>query len=379
MLWRLRQTLISTQRVAAQIYGGVAEPQEFLEATAETFHEFAFTPGVGSGLEAIGPILNATVARVEAAERSGQSMLGMATGITRYDRVTGGLHDGDQTIVAARPGKGKSSLALQWAVQVAAHDGPVAFFSLEMPKDQLALRAACAEGRVDVQRARIGKLSAGDWSKLTPAQAFINRLPLFIDDTPAITVAGIRAKLRRLQIDLERGRIKLPSGMERRIRLVVVDYLQLMHASARAARHGREREVAECSADLKSTAKQFRIPFVTLSQMNRAIEDAKRRPLMRDLRESGAIEQDADNIVFIHEHSSEPHVSELIIEKQRNGPKAIVCVRFDAQYTRFDNLAEGEFEDYDGEPEPDNGPLPDPSRARRAHSNGHDDARFPDP
>jgi replicative DNA helicase len=365
-LWRLRQILLQSQRVTAQVYNGVPDPQEFCERTAEVFHEFAFDPSNGGGLEPVGTILNAAIARIEAAEKTGKSLLGMATGLSRYDRVTGGLHDSELTIIAARPGKGKTSLAAQEGVQVSIEHGPVALFSLEMPKEQIAMRCACAEARVDYSKARIGALTASDWNKLMPALAHINRLPFFIDDTPAISLIAIRAKLRRFQLDIERSRVPVAHGQEKRIRLVIVDYLQLMSASSSAARNGREREVSECSAGLKGIAKDFHCPVIALCQMNRAIEDSDRRPRLRDLRESGAIEQDADNVIFIHTHSkSEPNIVELVIEKQRSGPNDIVCVRFDKQYTRFDNLADGEFDE-----DEDIGPLAAPKANGRPHAAG---------
>jgi replicative DNA helicase len=210
----------------------------------------------------------------------------------------------------------------------------------------------CSEARVDVGKLRQGHLGPQDWSKLTQAASYLGSLPVWIDDTPSLSMLELRAKVRRLQAEWDRPD---PNGgrAKKRIGLVVVDYLQLM--KGRDGVQSREQEISEISRGLKGLAKELYLPVIALSQLNRAVEtrsEKSKRPQLSDLRESGAIEQDADNIVFIYrdeyynrEATTEPNVAELIISKQRNGPTGTVKVRFDHAYTRFDNLADGEFED----------------------------------
>jgi replicative DNA helicase len=225
----------------------------------------------------------------------------------------------------------------------------VAVFSLEMPREQLASRMVCAEGRVDVGKLRQGMLQDRDWGNLTQAASFLYRLPIWIDDTPSLGVLEIRAKVRRLQAEYERN---LAPGTGKRIGLVIVDYLQLMsgHGSS------REQEISEISRGLKRLAKELNVPVVALSQLNRSVEtrgSKDKRPLLSDLRESGAIEQDADNVVFIYRDdyydadAETKGTAELIIAKQRNGPVGKVKVRWDPYCTRFDNLAAGQYEGED--------------------------------
>jgi len=263
---------------------------------------------------------------------------------------------------------GKTSFALNIAVNVAspktiAEAGPeagvedlgvgesreepgmgVAVFSLEMPREQLASRMVCSFGQVDVGKMRQGFLQDRDWNNLTQAASFLYRLPIWIDDSPSLGVLELRAKVRRLQAEFDRPSPE--GGFSKRIGLVVVDYLQLMSGSQYVS--SREQEISEISRGLKRLAKELRVPVVALSQLNRAVETRgtkDKRPQLSDLRESGAIEQDADNIIFIYREdyyeadSDKRGIAELIVAKQRNGPTGKVKVRFEAAYTRFDNLA----------------------------------------
>ena len=236
-----------------------------------------------------------------------------------------------------------------------------------MPREQLAHRMICSEGGVDVGKVRQGFLSSQDWSKLTQAAAYLGALPIWIDDSPSLSILELRAKVRRLQAEYDRlaSAASGPPGMAgpaeggkgaRKIGLVVVDYLQLM--KGRDNVNSREQEISEISRGLKALAKELRVSVVALSQLNRAVEtrtEKHKRPQLSDLRESGAIEQDADNICFIYrddyynkEASTEPNIAELIIAKQRNGPTATVRVRFDKAYTRFQNLAPSEYPEDEG-------------------------------
>ena len=262
---------------------------------------------------------------------------GVPTGFEKIDDLTSGLQKSDLIIIAGRPSMGKTSLALNIA-QFAALEGqtPVAIFSLEMSKEQLAFRLLASEAKVDSQRLRKGFLGETDWPKLTTAAGRLSEAPLYIDDTPAITVLEMKAKSRRLKADAGLG-------------LIVVDYIQLMRAGG--YRDNREQEISEISRSLKALAKELKVPVIALSQLNRKVEDRpNRRPQMADLRESGAIEQDADVIAFIYrdevynrsEDNTEKGLAEIIIAKQRNGPTGIVKLAFLEKFTSFENLANAE-------------------------------------
>jgi replicative DNA helicase len=219
-----------------------------------------------------------------------------------------------------------------------------------MPREQIVNRMLCAEARVDVGRVRAGMLTPSDWSKLTQAAAHLANLNVWVDDSPALSMLEVRSKVRRLQAEFDQ--VDPATGdKKRRIGLVVVDYLQLMRGRENV--NSREQEISEISRGLKQLSKELSLPVIALSQLNRAVEtrgEKSKRPQLSDLRESGAIEQDADNICFIYrddyynKESADRAIAELIVAKQRNGPTDTVRVRFDAQYTRFDNLAEGEYD-----------------------------------
>jgi replicative DNA helicase len=367
--FRIRQLIGTCQRVSAQGYGDYGEAQSFIDGAEQSIYNIART-SQSATTEKLLDVMKKSFKALTEAVRRGDRITGVSTGFERYDRLTAGLHDGDLTIVAARPGMGKTSFVLNIATNCAspktreAANNPnerweeqgvgVAVFSLEMPREQLANRMVCSEGRVDVSKMRTGFLSPQDWNRLTQAASFLGTLPIWIDDSPTLTILDLRAKVRRLQSEFD---VVDESGRKvRRIGLVMVDYLQLM--KGRDGVQSREQEISEISRGLKGLAKELKVPVIALSQLNRAVEtrsDKSKRPQISDLRESGAIEQDADNIVFIYrddyytkEASEEPNIAELIIAKQRNGPTGTAKVRFDKEYTRFDNLAEGDYEDAPG-------------------------------
>lgn len=259
---------------------------------------------------------------------------GVPTGFDKLDDLTSGLQKSELIIIAGRPSMGKTAFALNIALN-AAMEGqvPAAIFSLEMSKEQLAFRLLSSEARVDSQRLRKGFLGETDWPKLTTAAGRLSDAPLYIDDTAAITVLEMKAKSRRLKADVGLG-------------LIVVDYIQLMRSGNN--RDSREQEISEISRSLKALAKELNVPVVALSQLNRQVESrTNRRPQMADLRESGAIEQDADVIAFIYrdevynksEENTEKGIAEIIIAKQRNGPTDTVKLTFVDKYTSFENLS----------------------------------------
>jgi len=366
---RVRQLIATCQRVAAEGYIDYGEAQGFIDQAEQAIYEIARTPE-SSSVEKLLDVMKKAFRQLQDAAARGDRITGMATGFARYDEKTAGLHEGDLTIVAARPGMGKTSFVLNVATNVAQPRGReltsdpntrwedpghgVVVFSLEMPREQLANRMICSEGRVDVSKVRRGFLSQQDWNKLTQAASHLGALPIWIDDSPALNILELRAKVRRLQAEYDRPG---PEGRPgKKIGLVVVDYLQLMRG--RDGVNSREQEISEISRGLKGLAKELKLSVIALSQLNRQVEtrsEKSKRPQLSDLRESGAIEQDADNICFIYrddyynkEASTEPNIAELIIAKQRNGPTGTAKVRFTSEYTRFDNLAAGEFEDDEG-------------------------------
>jgi replicative DNA helicase len=358
--WRVRQVILACQRIAAEGYIDYGEAQQFIDNAEQSLYSLARTSD-SSSVERLRDVVIKAFKKLNEAVKRGDRITGTPTGFDRYDRKTAGLHDGDLTIVAARPGMGKTSWVLNVAVNAASPrkrgDSPeeeegvgVAVFSLEMPREQLANRMVCSEARVDVSKLRTGFLDRTDWEKLTRAASFLTSLPIWIDDSSGLSLLELRAKVRRLQAEFDR--VDDTGRKIRRVGLIIIDYLQLMRGREGVS---REQEISEISRGLKGLAKELQLPVIALSQLNRAVEtrsDKSKRPMISDLRESGAIEQDADNICFIYrddyynrEDSAEPNVAELIIAKQRNGPTGTCKVRFDREYTRFDNLAEGEYEE----------------------------------
>lgn len=259
-----------------------------------------------------------------------EHVTGLGTGFHQFDTMTAGLQPADLVIVAGRPSMGKSA----FATGICEHAGiiqkkPVAFFSLEMSKEQLVQRMLCSHAHVDAQKVRTGYLSHQDWPRLTSAAGKLSEAPIFIDDTPGQTVLEVRAKARRLK-------------MQHDIQLVVIDYLQLMQGVGRT--ESRQQEISEISRSLKALARELRVPVIAVSQLSRAVESRTgNRPMLSDLRESGAIEQDADVVVFLFREEyyapseENRNKAEAIIAKQRNGPTGTVDLVFLKEWTRFDN------------------------------------------
>ena len=257
----------------------------------------------------------------------------------QLNNITSGLQKSDLIILAARPSMGKTALALNIARNVAMEEKkPVAVFSLEMSNEQLSMRLLTAEARIDSSRLRTGFISQEDWQNVTDAAGILNDLPVFIDDTPNITVMEIRAKARKLY------------QKHNDIGLIIIDYLQLMKPPSKNER--RDLEIAEISRSLKALAKELNIPVMALSQLNRMLEQrADKRPMLSDLRESGALEQDADIVAFIYRdevYNKEPDnptkgIAEIIVAKNRNGATGTAFMSFLGQYTRFEELASDSY------------------------------------
>lgn len=310
-----------------------AEQQVFAIAEAGSRGRTDFTP-VTKALSEAFDVLQTRYA-------NGGSVTGIPTGYTEFDEMTAGLQNTDLLILAARPAMGKTAFALNIAEHAAFRTKKaVAVFSMEMSASQLALRLISSVGRVNAQRLRSGQLEDEDWSRVTGAIRQLREAKIFIDDTPGLSPEVLRAKSRRLKREHDLG-------------LIVIDYLQLM--SVPGNNENRATEISEISRSLKHLAKELNLPVIALSQLNRSLEQrADKRPVMADLRESGAIEQDADVIVFIYrddyynkETSPDKGLAEVIIGKQRSGPTGSLKLKFFGEYTRFDNLAHdsiGSFE-----------------------------------
>ncbi|MEV5070248.1 replicative DNA helicase [Microbacterium sp. LMI12-1-1.1] len=280
--------------------------------------------------------VDAAVEEIEAARGRDGQMTGIPTGFSGLDALTNGLHPGQMIIIAARPAMGKSTLALDFARSAAVkHDMPTIFFSLEMGRSEIAMRLLSAEGAIPLQSMRKGTLDSRDWTTVAATRGRINDAPLYIDDSPNMTLVEIRAKCRRLK---QRAGLKL----------VVIDYLQLMTSGKRV--ESRQQEVSEFSRALKLLAKELGVPVIALSQLNRGAEQrADKKPALSDLRESGSIEQDADMVVLLHREAAyekdSPRAGEadLIVAKHRNGPTDTITVAFQGHFSRFTDMAPGDF------------------------------------
>lgn len=295
----------------------------------------------GGGFIQVKDVLSKVVDKIDTLFEQDSSVTGLSTGFIDFDEQTSGLQPADLVIVAGRPSMGKTTFSMNIAENAAIQSKePVAVFSMEMPADALAMRMLSSLGRIDQHRLRTGKLNDDDWPRLTSAIALLNEAPLFIDDTPALSPTELRARARRLK-------------REHGLSLIVIDYLQLMQGNAGKSNENRATEISEISRSLKALGKELNVPVIALSQLNRSLEQRpNKRPVMSDLRESGAIEQDADLIVFIYrdevynEDSPDKGKAEIIIGKQRNGPIGTVALTFQGKYTKFENFAPAYYDDY---------------------------------
>jgi replicative DNA helicase len=312
---------------------GRSAPQLLDEAERRVFEIAERSARVGSGFRTAGSVLVDVVKRIDDLYERDDPITGLPTGLTEFDALTAGLQPGDLIIIAGRPSMGKTSFAMNIAENAALEARrPVAIFSMEMSSTQLVTRLISSYGAIDQSKLRTGRLDDEDWPRVTRATEKLSDAPLFIDDTPSLSPGEVRARARRLKRE------------HKDLGLVVVDYLQLMQVPGN--QENRATEISEVSRSLKALARELSVPVIALSQLNRALEQrTDKRPVMSDLRESGAIEQDADLIVFIYREevynkdTTDKGVAEIIIGKQRNGPLGTVRTAFQGQYTRFVNLA----------------------------------------
>lgn len=328
----LRNLLAASDNIAEMVYSGEGTPADVLEAAEKQIYNLR-KGNTNESLEHIGTVLLKVFDRLTELYESGKDIPGLPTGLRDLDRKLSGLNRSDLVLLAARPAMGKTSLALNIALNVAkSTTKTVAFFSLEMSKEQLASRLVSNESFVDSQKLMTGRLDTDDWSKLAIASSALSKTDIRVDDNPTITVAEMNAKCRRLD----------------NLGLVVIDYLQLMtSAGAKNSYSGESRQqvVSDISRSLKIMAKELNVPILCLSQLSRANESRQdKRPMLSDLRESGAIEQDADVVLFIYrddyynKESEEPNIAEVIVSKNRHGEVGTVKLQWTPQYTTFSDL-----------------------------------------
>lgn len=340
----LRKLVSASDEIATNAFNpqGKAIDRILDEAEQKIFNIGEEGSRLKQGFQSMDTLVVALLDRVQEMADNPNDITGVPTGFYDLDRMTSGLQPGDLVVLAARPSMGKTAFAINIAEHVALNEGlPVAVFSMEMGASQLAVRVVGSIGRIDQGHLRTGKLSDNEWPRLTEAIEKLRTVSLHIDETPGLTPSELRANARRL------------SRQCGKLGLIVVDYLQLMSGSGGSNGDNRATELGEISRGLKMLAKELQCPVIALSQLNRSVEQrTDKRPMMSDLRESGAIEQDADIIMFIYrddyynKESKDPGVAEIIIGKQRNGPTGTVRLTFLKNLTRFESLASGLSDDY---------------------------------
>ena len=329
----LRKLIQASNDIQALSYDGKDEIDEIVDKAEKSIFSISQNQGEDS-FSHVRQVLLTTVDRIESIYHSKSKITGIPTGFNDFDNRTAGLQASDLILIAARPSMGKTAFALNIAQHASVREKiPTAIFSLEMSKEQLVNRLLCAEAMVDAQRMRTGDLQGEDWAKIVEAVGPLSDANLYIDDTPGISTIELRAKCRRLK-------------MEHGLGLIVIDYLQLMSAGGGGRQDSRQQEISDISRSLKAIAREMDAPVIALSQLSRACEQrADRRPMLSDLRDSGAIEQDADVVAFLYRdeyynpETEKKNQAEVIIAKQRNGPTGTIDLAWLSQYTKFGNLA----------------------------------------
>ena len=336
----LRSLINSATAIATRGYEEQGNVEEFLDSAEKVIFDIS-EKKIKASFVAVGDMIKDTLKTVEKLYERKEMVTGVPTGYEDLDKLTAGLQPADLVIVAGRPSMGKTAFSLNIATNAAFTGVGAAIFSLEMAKEQLVLRLLCSEARVNNSKVRSGYLAERDFPKLANAAGRLHEAPIYIDDTPAISVLELRAKARRLVRD-----------RSKKVGLIVIDYLQLMRGMGAAS--NREQEISEISRSLKALAKELNVPVIAISQLNRRVEDrGDRRPMMSDLRESGAIEQDADVIMFIYrdevynpKSDENKGIAEVIVAKQRNGPIDTVNLTFLNEFMRFENYTQRDEDFY---------------------------------
>ena len=327
----LRKLIAASGAILQACYAGDRETQEILEDAEKQIYDITMRKG-GEELQPIQPVLLKTFEKIELLVKNHGKVDGVESGYTELDELLTGFHPGEMILVAGRPAMGRTSIGMNFIENAAIRTGKkAAVFSLEMPAEQLAMRMLCTEARVDMQRVRRGQIEDEEWGKLCDAMIAIGPASIFVDATPGITVSQVRSKARRLQLE---------HGLD----IIMIDYLSLMSGSGSFG--SRQEEVAQISRALKALAIELGVPVIALQQLSRAPAGrSNHRPMLSDIRESGAIEQDADVVMFVHREdyynpdTAEKNIAELIIAKQRNGSLGTVKLGWKGEYTWFMDLS----------------------------------------
>ncbi len=329
----LRQLAECGQTIRNEAIAQEDDLQTILGHSEKSIFDIVMRRTGSESLEGIASIMQRTYALVSEYARNKGQVSGVATGFYDLDNLLTGLHGGELILIGARPSMGKTSFAVNICTRAALKGSKVAIFSLEMPREQIALRMLCGDARVNMQSVRQGKLRDEEWVKLAKSLGPLSRSGVFIDDTAGITPTQLRSRCRRLM-------------MEHGLDLIVIDYMQLMSTDGRP--ESRQLEVSEISRSLKAIALELKVPLVACAQLSRAnTQRADKKPVLSDLRDSGSIEQDADVVMFLHRESyydntvEDKNIAEVIIAKQRNGPTGVVRMAWNGEFTTFDNLAAG--------------------------------------
>jgi len=329
----LRQLINAATNIATLGYEDSQEVAGILDTAEKTILSVS-SRRLGGEFTPIKSIIFDAFTKIEQLYASKGSITGLSTGFKDLDRLTSGLQPSDLILIAARPSMGKTAFVLNIAQHIGIKEKKaVAFFSLEMSKEQLVQRMLCAESTIDSQRLRIGELEPNDWTKLVAGADRLSAAPIFIDDTSGITVMEMRSKCRRLKIEYD-------------LKLIIIDYLQLMQGSSKKGSENRQQEISEISRSLKGLAREIGVPVIALSQLSRSVESRQvKKPMLSDLRESGSLEQDADIVAFLYRDdyynpdSEQKNITEVIIAKHRNGPVDTIQLFFHKQFTKFSDLS----------------------------------------
>lgn len=330
----MRRLIRTTEEITAQCYQGTDNVEALMDSTEKKIFNLMQSRGGGDFIPIRQVVINA-LERIEAASKQNGSITGVSTGFIDLDYQTSGMQPSDLILVAARPSMGKTAFVLNMAQHMAFRDNiTTAIFSLEMSKEQLVNRLFSLESKVDAQVLRNGRLEDSDWERLIESAEIIGNSNLIIDDTPSISIAELRSKCRKYKMEMNLG-------------VIIIDYLQLMSGSSGGkSSTSRQQEISDISRSLKAVARELNVPVIALSQLSRAVEQRDdKRPMLSDLRESGAIEQDADVVMFIYrddyynKESEKKNIAEIIVAKQRNGPVGTVELAWRPQYTQFGNLS----------------------------------------
>ena len=333
----LRHLINNSTEIVQDCYESASDVNKLLDKAERSIFEIT-SKKIGRKSVLLKDIIKDSIETIDSLYQRKENITGIPTGFNEFDVITAGLQSSDLIVIAGRPSMGKSA----FATCIAEHAGviekiPIAFFSLEMSKEQLVQRMLCSHARVNAHKVRTGFLSQSDWPRLVNAAGKLSEAPIYIDDTPGISVLELRAKARRL-------------ASQHNIKLIILDYLQLMQGPSRS--ENRQQEISEISRSLKALARELKVPIIAISQLSRAVEQRQdHRPQLSDLRESGAIEQDADVVVLLlREEYYNPNledkkgIADIIVAKQRNGPIGIIKLTFINEYTRFESLSRREEE-----------------------------------